>query len=207
MNVYLPRIAIALIAGWVLWLAGCSGHAVPLQPLREDAVVLAFGDSLTFGTGAAREQSYPAVLSALIDRQVVNAGVPGELSSAGVRRLPSLLAKHRPGLVVLCHGGNDILRRRDRAALRTNLEQMIVESRAAGAEVVLLAVPDFGLMLSAAEDYRAVAAATGVPLEDQALPEILADRGLKSDAIHPDAGGYQRLAEAVVALLKRHGAL
>ena len=207
MNVYLPRIAIALVAGWLLCLAGCSGHAVPLQPLPEDAVVLAFGDSLTFGTGAAREQSYPAVLSALIDRQVVNAGIPGELSSAGLRRLPSLLAEHRPGVVVLCHGGNDILRRRDRAALRSNLEQMIAEIRAAGAEVVLLAVPDFGLMLSAAEDYRAVATATGVPLEERALPEILADRGLKSDAIHPDARGYQRLAEAVAALLERHGAL
>lgn len=207
MNVYLPRIVIALVAGWSLWLAGCSGDAVPLQPLPEDAVVLAFGDSLTFGTGAAREQSYPAVLSALIDRQVLNAGIPGELSSAGLRRLPPLLAEHRPGVVVLCHGGNDILRRRDRAALRSNLEQMIAESRAAGAEVVLLAVPDFGLTLSAAEDYRAVAAATGVPLEDQALPEILADRGLKSDAVHPDARGYQRLAEAVAALLKRHGAL
>ena len=183
MNVYLPRIAIALVAGWLLCLAGCSGHAVPLQPLPEDAVVLAFGDSLTFGTGAAREQSYPAVLSALIDRQVVNAGIPGELSSAGLRRLPYLLAEHRPGVVVLCHGGNDILRRRDRAALRSNLEQMIAEIRAAGAEVVLLAVPDFGLMLSAAEDYRAVATATGVPLEERALPEILADRGLKSDCL------------------------
>ena len=207
MNINVPRIAIALVAGWALWLAGCSGAAVPMQPLPEDAVVLAFGDSLTFGTGAAREQSYPAVLSVLIDRQVVNAGVPGELSSAGVRRLPPLLAEHRPGLVVLCHGGNDILRRHDRAALRTNLEQMIAESRAAGAEVVMLAVPDFGLMLSAAEDYRAVATATGVPLEDQVLPEILANRGLKSDAVHPDAGGYQRLAEAVAALLERHGAL
>ncbi len=207
MNVNLPRIAIALLAGWALWLAGCSGDAAALRPLPEDAVVLAFGDSLTFGTGAAREQSYPAVLSALIERQVVNAGVPGELSSTGVRRLPPLLAEHRPGLVLLCHGGNDILRRRDRAALRTNLEHMIAESRAAGAEVVLVAVPDFGLMLSAAEDYREVATATGVPLEDQALPEILGDRELKSDAIHPDAGGYRRLAEAVAALLERHGAL
>ena len=88
-------------------LAGCSDDLVSLRPLASDTTIVAFGDSLTFGTGAKRDQSYPAVLSELIQRRVVTSGVPGELSKDGLKRLPGVLEEHQPGLVILCHGGND----------------------------------------------------------------------------------------------------
>lgn len=202
-----PRIFLWLIPLILALLSGCSEPGPVMTPLATDAKVLAFGDSLTYGTGASRSQSYPSVLSELTGRSVINAGVPGEVSSAGVRRLAGLLAEHRPDLVVLCHGGNDILRRLDRTAMRQNLERMIALSREAGAQVILVAVPDFGILLSAAEDYEIVAEKTGVPMEADILPDVLSDDGLKSDSIHPNGAGYRRMAEAVNELLRETGAL
>jgi len=189
------------------WLAGCGPEPPRLSNLADDAVILAFGDSLTRGTGAGGDASYPRVLADLTGRRVINAGIPGEVSAEGVKRLPALLEQHRPALVVLCHGGNDILRRRDREQLRANLERMIADSRASGAEVVLLGVPDFGVFVSTAEVYGQVAEATGVPLEQEILSEVLGDRSTKSDTVHPNAEGYRRVAEAVAELLRRSGAI
>lgn len=206
MNVVTSRVrwlSVLLVA----WLFACGSDEPRLRAIGENATILAFGDSLTYGTGASPDASYPAALERLTGRRVINAGRPGEESAAGAERLRQLLEAHNPELVILCHGGNDILRRRDRNALRANLARMIADSRRAGAEVVLVGVPDFGLFLAAAEVYAAVADEAGVVLENDILPEVLEDRGLKSDAVHPNAEGYRRLAAAVAALLRREGAL
>ena len=93
--------------------AGCS-DGVKLQPLLPEATLLAFGDSLTYGTGTSRDKAYPAILENLIRRRVINAGIPGEISAEGLQRLPGLITQHQPALIILCHGGNDILRKLDR---------------------------------------------------------------------------------------------
>jgi len=195
-----------LIVVLLLICAACSKPPA-LTPLPAGATVVAFGDSLTFGTGAAEAESYPAVLSAMIGHKVVNAGIPGELSAAGAARLPEVLEREKPALLLLCHGGNDILGRHDQGQLADNLRAMIRAAREKGIEVVLLAVPSLGLSLKPPPLYAEVAKESGVPLEGEALAQILGKISLKSDHIHPNAAGYRQLAGDVAALLKKSGAV
>jgi lysophospholipase L1-like esterase len=196
---------VLLLAGALL--AACGDDPVALPPLAPDAVVLAFGDSLTHGTGASDYQSYPAVLAQRTGRTVINAGIPGEETDKGLRRLPGLLDRHQPDLVILCHGGNDILRKRDPDATEANLREMIRIARERNIPVVLIAVPKVGLFLSPADFYATIAADMQVPIENDILADLLGENRYKSDHVHPNAAGYARLAEAVQTLLNRHGAL
>lgn len=187
-------------------LAACSQKA-QLQRLGPDATVLAFGDSLTYGTGAAPGQSYPAQLARLTGLKVINAGVPGEVTGQGLARLPGVLEQTRPQLMILIEGGNDFLRHQDEQQTQANLEQMIKLARKRGVQIVMLGVPRPRVFLSSAPLYEHIADATGTVLDDDTLPDILGDAKLKSDPVHPNAAGYLRLAEAVRTLLADHGAL
>lgn len=199
---------------WPLWcaiaaimlLASCSSQP-QLPGLSQDAVILAFGDSLTYGTGASRQQSYPAVLERLSGHRVVNMGIPGEVTAQGLKRLPDVLDEVEPELMVLCHGGNDMIRKTGMDAAADNLRQMIRLAQERNISVILLAVPKPGVLISPPDFYEQVAKEAGVPIEEDVISEVLSERGYKSDAIHPNAEGYALMAEAVFRLMGETGAL
>ena len=197
---------LAVLAALAL-LTACSGKSPQLPRLDTSDIVLAFGDSLTFGTGAAESESYPAVLSGLIKRNVVRAGVPGEITAQGLQRLPEVLESHKPKIVVLCLGGNDMLRRVDDRTIVANLREMIQLIRRHNAAVVLLGVPKPALFGGAAAFYSDLAKDLGVHYEGEIITTVLRDNGLKSDPIHPNALGYRRIAERLAAFLKQSGAI
>ena len=196
----------AAVLSTTLLFAAC-GDTPRLAELDDDAVILAFGDSLTYGTGAKGHQSYPAVLENLTGITVVNAGLPGEESDAGLERLPKVVADEVPDLVILCHGGNDFLRKRSRENTEKNLRSMIDYLRAQDIPVVLLGVPEFGLLLSTADVYHLIADELDVPLEDDIIPDLLGQNKYKSDHLHPNADGYRLMAKAIRDLLVDSGAL
>jgi lysophospholipase L1-like esterase len=121
--------------------------------------------------------------------------------------LPAILDKTRPALLLLCHGGNDFLRRGDPAQVKENLRVMVQSARERGIAVVLVAVPTLGFGLQVPPLYTELASEAGIPLEEDILAEILGDSALKSDPIHPNAAGYKKLAVALERLLRRSSAL
>lgn len=186
--------------------AGC-GNRTALLPLSPSATILAFGDSLTAGNGAPEEGSYPAQLARLLDRNVINAGVSGEESGEGRERLASLLDQYRPQLLILCHGGNDLLRRRPVSQLEGNLKAMIAMAQERGIDVLMLGVPAPGIFLSSEEVYERVADDTGIAFIPDLIPDVLSHPDMKSDTVHPNQAGYGEIAAEIFSELEKRGAI
>ncbi len=202
------NLLVTLLVALSLAIASCTETPPQLDRLGKDAVILAFGDSLTFGNGANRSESYPAVLQEMTGHRVINAGVPGEITASGKTRLPGLLDKHHPALLVLCHGGNDLLRKLDTRQTISNIETMINAASKRGIATVLVGVPEFKLMLlESADFYGEIAERHGLPYEGDILPEIESTNKWKADRIHPNAAGYRIMAKAVYKLLQQSGAV
>jgi acyl-CoA thioesterase I len=202
------RVALArgtrLLVGLALGgLGACSKRSVRGQVVPAGATVLALGDSLTFGTGATPDTSYPAALASLTGWRVVNAGVPGDTSAQALQRLPSLLQEHQPVLVLVSIGGNDLLRRLPEADTRANVQRICELARGAGAQVLLLAVPRPSVAaaitgsLSDHPMYAELADALHLPLQAHGWSAVLADESLRADQIHANARGYARMARNV----------
>lgn len=198
------KLFVALCA--LLLLAACE-RAPTLPRLSPHDIIVAFGDSLTHGTGASEATAYPAVLATLTGRTVINAGVPGDTTSSGLQRLPEVLAEYKPRLVLLCLGGNDMLKRQSAASTENNLRLLVQTIRASGANVVLIGVPEPKLFGGAPDFYTRVAKDMKLPLERDAFNDVLKDNRLKSDPIHANAAGYRQVAERLAAFLKEAGAL
>ena len=188
-----------------LLLAACGEPE--FRPLAAGETILAFGDSLTEGRGVSPAQSYPSVLASLSGHPVINGGVSGELSQAGRARLPALLAEHRPALVILLEGGNDMLRGSGEVALKANLAAMIEAAQGSGAQVLLVGVPRKSLFADGAPLYEELADQYGLVLDNDSIGELLRDPALKSDAVHFNAEGYRTLAQRLHRLLQERGAL
>ena len=170
-----------------------------------ERVVVALGDSLTAGLGVAPDEAYPALLDARLRREgygyrVVNAGVSGDTSAAGLRRV-DWVHKSKPDVVIVALGANDGLRGLPVDALARNLEAIVSRVRATGARVLLAGMrvpPNYGADYTSAfaAVFPAVARRTGVPLAPFLLDGVAGDARLNQpDGIHPTAEGQRVIAE------------
>jgi len=195
-----------LLLTFQILISACS-DSPQLIKLSDDDLILAIGDSLTFGTGTSPNTNSPSILQSLSKRTVINAGIPGETSDKTLLRINQLLRQHQPALVILCIGGNDILRWKDLAQTQNNIQQMIDIVQQQGSELVLIAVAEFGLYPSAPDFYQTLADKNKLPLDNETIPALLRDSQYKSDTIHPNQAGYQLLAEEIFTLLQESRAL
>jgi acyl-CoA thioesterase I len=200
--------ALALLA------VGCGRkRAAQGAALPPGTTVLALGDSITAGTGADAAAAYPAQLAALTGWQVVNGGVPGDTAAQALERLPALLSEHQPKLVILSIGGNDLLRRLPVEAAEAAIRRSVALAREAGAQVLLVGVPQPSLLAAAGAAlsdhpmYERIAADLKLPLHGGGWARVLGDAALKADQIHPNARGYRAFAEALATDLRAHGLL
>ncbi len=197
---------------FVLVVAGCGGKP-KVSSLPAGSAVLAFGDSVTFGTGAAPGEDWPTRLAAISGWNITNAGIPADTAEAAKGRIGAAIAQTAPALVIVELGGNDFLRRRPEGQVKEDLRKILLEVRRAGIPAVLVAVPRFSLIgavvtgLPDADLYAQLAEEEKVPLVPRVFARILSDPGLKADQIHPNAEGYRQLADGIAAGLREAGYL
>lgn len=182
-----------------------------LLPERVPSIV-AFGDSLTAGLGVSASEAYPAQLQRRLDAlgfryRVVNAGVSGETTAGGLRRVPWVL-KNKPEVVILELGANDGLRGLRVEETKTNLEQIIQQIQRSGAQIVLAGMklpPNYGKDYIAEFEraYPELAERYHLTLIPFFLEGVAASGRLnQADGIHPTAEGYERIVEGVLQKLK-----
>lgn len=209
-------IASLLLAAAVLWFGDRSQPVAPASeepPAAQPPVILALGNSLTFGWGVTRDRSYPAQLQELLDQhgyryRVVNAGVAGDTTAMGLERVDRLLDEHQPAIVIVELGANDGLQRLPVAQIRENLAQIIARSQAAGARVVLAGMmlpPQYGLEYTNQfrKLYPELAAEHEVTLVPFFLDGVAGRPDLnQSDGVHPTGEGYTIIARNLFETLK-----
>lgn len=175
--------------------------------------VLVVGDSISAAFGLETSQGWVHLLQQRLaeqarPRSVVNASISGDTSAGGLARLPTLLAEHRPEVVILELGGNDGLRGQSPAQLKQNLAGMVRKSQEAGAKVLILGMrlpPNYGKRYTTAfaEVFPKVAQETGAAL----VPFVLEGAAgvpsmMQGDGVHPTAEAQPKLLENVWPALK-----
>jgi len=198
----------AWLACWLLLCAIAHAKGPVAGP------VLVVGDSLSAAHNIPLESGWVSLLGQRLKQEmaappaVINASISGETTSGALTRLPGLLARHRPGVVVIELGGNDALRGLSPAQLQANLERMVVLSRQAGARVLLLGIdvpPNYGpaYRQRLKRAYAELAARDGVALVPFLLEGVALDPKLmQPDGLHPTAAAQPRLLDNVWPSLK-----
>ncbi|MEJ2282992.1 MAG: arylesterase [Desulfobacterales bacterium] len=157
--------------------------------------VIAFGDSLTYGTGASKGMDYPSQLSKLIARPVLNAGVPGDTTASALKRLERDVLAFSPDIVLITLGGNDLKNGVARDVAFKNLKRIVNLIHNQGARVIIggLSIPfrDRGF----GRGFKKLADETAATLIPNILEGIMGNRKLMSDPIHPNDAGYKIMAE------------
>ncbi|MCD4749917.1 MAG: arylesterase [Thermoanaerobaculales bacterium] len=156
--------------------------------------IICFGDSLTFGTGAGSNESYPSRLGSLIGREVINAGVAGDTTAEALKRLDRDVLSHDPRIVLITLGGNDLMGDVPCDEAFANLNAIVRRIHQRGALVVVggINVPLFDRGFDDA--YKDLQRSTGCLLIPNILKGLIGKNNLMSDRIHPNGDGYAIMA-------------
>jgi acyl-CoA thioesterase-1 len=193
--------AVVIFAAWVAWRHFSIGNVRNLD--SHGTNVIAFGDSLTAGYGAQAGEDYPSRVSAATGIAIINAGISGDTTEAALARLDRDVLSRDPRIVILGLGGNDYLQSIPLATTEANLRSIIDKIEAAGAAVILLGFRFPSLNADYEAMYKRVAKDERCFFVANVLSGILTHPELKSDEVHPNARGYQLMADRISGPLKR----
>ena len=190
--------ALVIFLTVVVLFAGYRIFVVPPQ-VNEGSIpyntIICFGDSLTFGTGAEPGMDYPSQLSQMIAKPVINVGAPGDTTVRALKRLQRDVLARSPDLVLITLGGNDLKNGVAKDTAFKNLEHIVESIQGQGARVIIggLKFPlrDRGF----ARGYKELADQTGAVLIPNIFKDIMGNRKLMSDPIHPNGDGYRIMAQ------------
>lgn len=186
----------------VFSISGCAPHIKNLD--SRGSSIICFGDSITYGVGASEGENYPAYLSILLKKDVINAGASGDGTADALGRLERDVLTKDPYIVIVEFGGNDFLRGIPKGDTLKNLKEMISRIQDEGAMVVLCDVSSGFLLSGYRRDYGRLARETGSIFVPALLEEILTDGSLRYDEIHPNMKGYEIIAKKLHEVIKRY---
>ncbi len=180
---------------------------IPMTSFSETPILMAFGDSLTAGFGVGSEESYPAKLQDILKKngyphKVINAGVSGETTAGGLRRITWLM-QQKPQIIILELGANDGLRGLPISAMESNLSDIITLCKKQNAKVLLVGMkvpPNYGKEYSKEfeKTFQKLAKKFKTPLIPFLLEGIAAKRKYnQGDGIHPTSEGYKIVVKTV----------
>ena len=190
---------VLLQISFLSWLTGCNAPE-PVTLSGEN--IICFGDSLTFGTGAPRDKSYPARLSEMIGKPVINAGVPGDTTATALLRLERDVLSQSPRMVLITLGGNDLKNGVDKKIAFKNLRKMVAAIQERGALVVVGGIKLLFWDRGYDEEYEKLADDTEALLVPNLLGGIMGKEELMYDTIHPNAAGYEIMADKFYKAIK-----
>ncbi len=188
-------IIVALLLGFGVYKTFLTGSGPEIRNARPASrLIICFGDSLTHGTGAPVGRDYPSQLEKLINRPVINAGVPGDTTAKALARLERDVLRKKPGIVLITLGGNDLKNGILPGTAFTNLKKIVTAIQEQGGLVVLGGVRIPLLDRGYGSGYRKLARQAGAVLVPDVLAGIIDKPGLMSDRIHPNGKGYAIMA-------------
>lgn len=200
-----------LILTLSLLIISCKDNQITLE---HNETIVAFGDSLTVGYGAAPEESYPTKLSEITGYKVINAGLSGDTAANGKSRIVEIVEQYKPKAVIVSLGGNDMLKQ-EAKNLENDLNQIVTYLKTKKILVIMLAQPrpnllavsNDGFQFSDANVYEKVADKQNVILLKNIFSTYFNDKDYKSDLIHLNSDGYNLVAEDIANNLKKEKVL
>jgi lysophospholipase L1-like esterase len=192
---YVAAAAIAILA--LIWLVWPSPYKRVANRDSRGTNIIAFGDSLTAGFGAGAGDDYPSKLSKRLGMPIINAGVSGDTTESALARIDDDVVSKDARIVIVGLGGNDYLRSEPIATTETNLRTIVKRIQGARAMVILLGFRFPSMNANYEAMYERIAKDERCLLIPNVLHGILTDQSLKSDAIHPNARGYELMAERI----------
>ncbi|MGV7224334.1 MAG: GDSL-type esterase/lipase family protein [Nitrospinales bacterium] len=160
----------------------------------ESEAIVCFGDSLTFGTGAGKDMDYPSQLANMIQKPVINRGIPGDTTTSALRRLNRDVLSANPDWVLITLGGNDLKNGVSKDIAFTNLKQIVQTIQNQGARVIIGGLRFPGRDWGFGKGYEDLSQQTGAMLIPDIFAEIVDNPNLMSDPIHPNDSGYRIIA-------------
>jgi lysophospholipase L1-like esterase len=157
-------------------------------------IIVCFGDSLTFGTGASKGMDYPSQLAKMIDRPVINEGIPDDTTSSALGRVKRDVLSKKPDIVLITLGGNDLKNGVSKDIALGNLKQIVQIIQKQGAKVIIGGLSFPGMDRGFGKGYEDLAQQTGALLIPDIFAGIADNPVLMSDPIHPNNSGYHIIA-------------
>lgn len=203
------KISYKLLLFSLLSISACSNSSAKqdLQiPCRLDSSsrILAIGDSLTAGFGAPSKRGYPEKLSATLQLPVYNLGKNGEVTGQLLSRIDSAIQSTKPSLILITIGGNDFLRKVDRALVWKHLHEIALATKKYEVPVAFFGIPS-GLTVTGLSDdifFKEMTKHQKVGLIPDVVSYVLLRPSLKSDQIHPNEQGYSLMAEQAAQFIR-----